>query len=74
MCAQRKLKLACAYAQSDQNFRSPHGEKSGIQNVSNENSKQSDLNLRWAHISESTFSDIAVHIIKTADGCILGIL
>ena len=67
MCAQRRLKSDCASLQPDQSHRCPHEEtlhpgypkytqgrfRSDCANA------QSDLNLRWAHMSEGTFSDIA---------------
>ena len=63
-----RFKSGCASPQSDQSLRSPHEETlhpllSKILPVKIQiRFAQSDLNLRWVHISEGTFSSIAAHM------------
>ena len=63
MCARRRLKEACASAQSDIILRCPHEE------MLHPNA-QADLNLRWAHMSVHVgmFSDVAALIWTVAVG------
>ena len=61
MCAQQRLKSACASAQSDQCLHCPHDVilhpcEDFVQTA------QADLNLRWAQMSEGTFSDDEDHL------------
>ena len=72
MYAQRRLKSACASAQSDQSLRCPHEEtlnswlsKKGPSEDSDQTARMRRLNLRWARMSEGTFSDVAVQVIET---------
>ena len=53
------LKSACASAQSDQSLRCPHEETFASLAVQYAPSEDADLNLRWAHMSEGTLSDVA---------------
>ena len=68
MCAQRRLRSACAAAQSDQSLRCPLKETlhpGTIQNAPREDSDQIALNLRWAHhISEGMFSNVSAHFVN----------
>ena len=60
MCAQRRFKSACAFAQSDQSLRCPHEETLHLGYLkygqwrfwSDFANAQADLNLCWAHMSE----------------------
>ena len=63
MCAQGRLKSACASTQSDQSLRCPHDETlhSWISKMRPVKilicaNAQADLYLRWTHMSEGTFS------------------
>ena len=70
VCAQRRLESACASAQSDQSLRCPHEEllhpwlikMHPVKILIRLRKSHADQNLRWAHISEGTFSDFEVHI------------
>ena len=58
MCAQGRLKSACASAQSDQNLRY-------FSSLVIQNARMRRLpNLRWVHVSDGTFSDVAAHLVK----------
>ena len=65
---QRRLKLACAFSRSDQSLRCPHEETFILgypkcaqwRFWSDCANAQADLNLRWAHMSEGTFSGVEV--------------
>ena len=64
MCAQRRLKSACASAQSDPSFSARRNFTSlASQRVLSEDSDQTvnaqaDLNLHWVHIFKGTFSPL----------------
>ena len=65
-----RLQSACALAQSDKSLCCLHEETASLanQNVPSEVSDQTanayaDLNLRWAQVSEGTFSDFRTHVI-----------
>ena len=67
ICTQRTLKLACAFAQTHQNLRSPH-EDSAIQNAPSEDSDQTERmrSLIWifaGRTSEGTFADVAALLV-----------
>ena len=72
MGAQQRLKSAFGSAQSDKSPRFLHKKTLRprlSKNAPSEDSKhcantQADLNLRWAHMSEGTFSDAAAQIIE----------
>ena len=72
MCAQRRLRLACAFAQSDQNLRSAHEETLHPWLSKNHQWRfwsdcafaQADLNLRWARMYGGKFSDVAAHLMS----------
>ena len=74
MCAQRRLRSACAFAQSDQSLRCPHEEicilsypmcvQRRFSRCSDCANVQADLNFRWVHIFEGTFPDIAARTIS----------
>ena len=67
--AQRRLKSACACAQSDQNLRCPHEETlhlwllemHTVKTMIKLRESQADLNLRWAHMLWGTFSNVVAH-------------
>ena len=71
MCAKWRLKLACAYAQSNQRLRCQYEETfilslSKMRPVKIQISlcdAQADLNFRWAYISEGTFSDVSAYML-----------
>ena len=71
-CAQRRFRSAYAFAQSGQNLHMTHFGKprkgckvsSCVQRrlLSDCADAQADLSLRWAHISEGTFSHLAAQL------------
>ena len=72
MSAQRRLKLACAYPRSLIRVFFVRMKKLWIICYTKQDpwwfwsdcaNAQADLNLRWAHMSEGTFSDIATNLI-----------
>ena len=71
MCARRRLKSAYASLQSDQSLRRPHEETSHPWLFKSARWRfrsacafaQADLNLRWAQMSEDTFSDVAAQML-----------
>ena len=70
LCAQRRFRSACAFAQSDQNFHWAHFDNQWYEVSSRGQWRvrsdcadaQSDLNLCWALMSQGTFSQVAAHI------------
>ena len=50
ICAQQKLRSACASAQSDQSLRRPREDALGAQANLSLRCAQADLSLRWAHM------------------------
>ena len=68
MCAQQRLISACASAQSEQSLRCPHEDTrvSCYPKCAEWRfwSDYADLNLHWAHMSEGTFPDVAVHMLR----------
>ena len=73
MYVQRRLRSACAPAQSDKSLLYPYGQTlrpwlDRMRSVSA--SAQTDLNLHWVHMSESTFSDVAARPIYGQPVCI----
>ena len=70
MCAQRRLKLASATAQSIQSLPCPHKEilhpwlsnMRPVKILIRLHHAQADLNLFWAHMSAGVFSDVATQM------------
>ena len=86
ICAQQRLKPACASAQSHQSPHCPHEETlppwlSKIRPIKILMNAQTELNIHWALMTEGTFSDVTVqmtdtkHITRKKGSCVIrGIL
>ena len=61
MCDKRRLKSVFASVSSDQSFCCPR-EETAFLGIPNAPSEDSDQNLRWAHMSNRTYSDVEVHL------------